>query len=369
MVKRSKSSEVHMRTMLELNPCNGENVKLLNNNFLNLVPLICALFVVLIHSYNVDISERNSVGAFIISFFLHGLCTAAVPTFFFVSGWLFYINADSIHVVIRKMKKRVFTVLLPFVAWSLIYYLFYLLGDFFIPQLNTDVDFSFLGVLRGIFFYEYVFPMWYMFQLCLFIIIAPIVFYILKNKFISSIVLLSTILIGMFICSSVDITVAGLERSIFQFNFFAYYFCGCWLSQLSNVTRKCKDYINKIPLFIPICLFVIFGFLQSLFFEGKIVSFNERCIVPFVFISFMVMMIKIYETKKKFLKINISTMIIYGVHPMVGLLLGKLVFNYINLPTIVSYVYSYILVSLISIGISYFIKKLKPIYYVLGGNR
>ncbi len=115
-------------------------VSLLNNNFLNFIPLFCSVMVVQIHSYSIGSLPKTSLPALIISFFAHGLCTAAVPVFFFMSGYLFFRTTDSLADVFKKQKRRLITALLPFVAWSAFYFLIYAVGDRFLPFINTTVD-------------------------------------------------------------------------------------------------------------------------------------------------------------------------------------------------------------------------------------
>ena len=83
-----------------------QNAILLNNNFLNFIPLICSFMVVQIHSYNIGNLSKTSISALIISFFSHGLCTTAVPIFFFISGYLFFKNIDTVHDVFKKQKHH-----------------------------------------------------------------------------------------------------------------------------------------------------------------------------------------------------------------------------------------------------------------------
>lgn len=147
-----------------------------SQNFLNLVPIICSFMVILIHMHNVTDLPSTSISALIVNSISHGLCVAAVPMFMFMSGYLFYRNIETLMDVFKKQKKRIISVFIPFIAWSTSYYLLYAIGSKFIPEISSSVDISPLGIITGIIFYRYSFPMWYMFQLCIFIALAPIVF-------------------------------------------------------------------------------------------------------------------------------------------------------------------------------------------------
>ena len=339
-------------------------------NFLNIVPIVCALMVVLIHQYAVADPTSTTVSARIIGFLSHGICTAAVPVFFFLSGYLFYRNITEIGDVFRKQKKRVRSVLIPFLAWSATYYLvFFVLSKVLPNEIERVVDVSPWGVIRGIVFYEYIFPMWYMFQLCVFILLAPVIFYILQNRIVSILMLIASAVIGMFVIDSISIHIGSDNRALFHFNFFAYYLLGCVLARETMAFEKIQSFVNKMPLFIPIILVIVFGFVESLFFDRVIVWFNDRCFVPFVFVAFVWMMMKWCGYAKKTPKIPVSTMILYGAHSLVGLVLGQLILGRLRLPLLIHYAVSFIAVTIVSLGIGYVLKFIKPLYRLYSGNR
>lgn len=64
--------------------------------FLKLTPFFCALMVVGIHSYNVRGVDQLSITARMEGSLSHGLITAAVPTFMFLSGFLFFSNENNL---------------------------------------------------------------------------------------------------------------------------------------------------------------------------------------------------------------------------------------------------------------------------------
>lgn len=347
----------------------NKKVSFFSQNFLNLVPVICSLMVILIHMHNVTHLPPTSTLALIVNFFSHGLCVAAVPMFMFMSGYLFYRNIKTLEDVFRKQKKRVISVFIPFIAWSSSYYLLYALGSKFISEISSTVDTSLLGVITGIIFYRYSFPMWYMFQLCIFIALAPIVFFVLKNKYVSWTVLIISVIVGMFIKSSISISLPGYERSLFQVNFFAYYLAGCFATKLPELVNKVNGFAKRMPLVLLTILFVLFGFVESLFYDKVIPSFNTRCMVPLVFISFLLLMLKLCQTRRTIPKSPISPMIIYGIHSFVGIILSSLIFNHFHLPVLLSYILRFIAVTVVSFGIGYIMKFIKPIYYLYSGGR
>lgn len=342
---------------------------LLPQAFLNITPSVCALMVILIHVWGSSYLQGGIVSVRMISFFAHGLCTVAVPVFFFMSGYLFYRDVEQVGQVFTKQKKRVLSTLMPFLAWSTFYWLFYAVGSKVIPGIQTTVDFSLRGIFEGIVFYQYCFPMWYMFQLCVFILLAPVIFYALKNRQVSMLLLIATAVVGMFLCDSIEISVAGAKRAIFQFNFFAYYFAGCMMARTPRAQGAVHRVVNRLPMAAWVAALVLFSFAESLFFDGILESFNSRCLVPLVFVAFLGTMLKLCETKKHLPRARVSTMIIYGIHPLCGIILGRLILGRIALPNIAHYALSFVCVTALAWGAGFVMKHIKPIYAVFSGNR
>ncbi len=340
---------------------------LLSSDFLNLIPVICSLMVVMIHSYGIGDLSKTSVSALIISFLSHGVCTVAVPMFFFISGYMFYRNVRTIKDVVAKQIKRIKTVLVPFLAWSSFYFLFYLIGSH-VFSFNTNVDTDFFGILKGIIFYKYTFPMWYMFQLCVYIALAPLLFYILKSKLVSAILLVISFITGMFIISSMDVNLGEFSRSIFQFEFFSYYFLGCILARTEEWSKCIKNFVQKIPFWILVFLFLILSFFESLFFDEIINSFNKRIFVPVAFITFLGLVIRVCNNRK-FSKLPVPTMFIYGVHSFVGIVLGRIVFSHLDLPVLLHFVLGFVSTTIVSILLGKILKIIPPIYKIFTGNR
>ena len=97
------------------------------NIFLSIVPQICAIMVVVLHQYNVQNMPSHSFANHIVGFISHGICTAAVPTFFCISGFLFWRSVTSFGSIKEKLWRRVKSVLVPFVLWNSVYALVFII--------------------------------------------------------------------------------------------------------------------------------------------------------------------------------------------------------------------------------------------------
>lgn len=107
--------------------------------------------------------EQLSITARIEGSLSHGLFMAAVPIFMFLSGFLFYRNADTLRDVIAKQKRRLISDLVPFLGWSGLYYFIYTAVYAILPSNSAEIYIGIGTIIKEIVFYKYVFPMWFMF--------------------------------------------------------------------------------------------------------------------------------------------------------------------------------------------------------------
>lgn len=149
----------------------------------------CILLVLVMHSYNrglifgvqARVAEFD-LGHFFQLFFSHGLGRAATPMLFFLSGLFFFKDFPTQYR--RKVERRIYTLLIPFLAWN--FYCFILLKS---VQANWANDFYFP------FFYNFVekinwwepfylrmsYPLWFLQDLMLMVIISPLIYLVLKR--------------------------------------------------------------------------------------------------------------------------------------------------------------------------------------------
>ncbi len=88
-------------------------------------PLAC--LIVLLHSQVLEPTYRPVVAssgfAYALKILLsEGICRIAVPAFFLISGYLFFINLERWDKVVwmGKMKRRIYTLLIPYILWNLV---------------------------------------------------------------------------------------------------------------------------------------------------------------------------------------------------------------------------------------------------------
>lgn len=142
----------------------------------NILKATLPILVVLIHCNflpNVD-GRQESIQGFVmfIRIFSYCVLSLAVPAFFFLSGYLFFLNGGNLSRkdYIHKMKRRTKTLLLPYLIWNVLGLL--LLAVKMHPSLHqhfplyTESDLTAKGILMGFWSlshspYPYDMPLWF----------------------------------------------------------------------------------------------------------------------------------------------------------------------------------------------------------------
>ena len=185
------------------------------SNKIKYLSYLMAFFVVMIHTYNVGVYELT--GAFAgFERFVSSLAAFAVPTFFAISGYLFFRGYEPKD-TLAKWKRRVFSLLIPYLVWNLIGY-FYLVIPSYIPALaahiNHPMTFSwksfFTTLLMG---YS---VNWFLRCLILFVLLSPLFYFLLKNRYVGVLTLAALFVLGVLFSK--------------YFLYGAFYFCGAYLA-------------------------------------------------------------------------------------------------------------------------------------------
>ncbi len=173
----------------------------LSSERLNLLrfPLIVA--VVFIHAYgteivlsdgSVGVGDTSYLSNFVRNFISKGLAQTAVPLFFLMSGYFFFLGFSwSTANYIKKIKSRIYTLIIPFLFWNLATLLLLSLAQY-IP--TTQVFFSGKNVPISSFdIYDYVnailgidrlpisYQFWFIRDLLMMVCLAPPIYFFVKT--------------------------------------------------------------------------------------------------------------------------------------------------------------------------------------------
>ena len=187
------------------------------------------------------------------------LCQVAVPLFFFVSAVLFYKTCSSYQDVLAKQKRRIFTLLVPYLLWNTIFVAIYFTITH-IPALHSVMNMgeafkSFKDVIIGIVDSRFT-PLWFVKELLFYTLLAPVLFYLLKHRF-------------MFIPFLIVSMVRGAFCEVDTYdNFWMWlpvYLCGAYIGYYQiEIKKRTVLTVSSIMLFAVLFVTAIF-FKQSLY--------------------------------------------------------------------------------------------------------
>ena len=182
-----------------------------NTTYITTLRFPLALLIVFIHSYN-SVWRGIETGSFpTLPYFCSRILPAfAVPLFFAISGYLFFLNTKNFNfkTYTEKLKRRSFTLLIPYLLWNLLAFGLYALKDLAAQQ-PLHVPFSFalfwgchpLGTPHTNAF-DWVIggtlapvlePFWFVRDLMLVVLVSPIIYWAIRHLHLASLLLFGAI--------------------------------------------------------------------------------------------------------------------------------------------------------------------------------
>lgn len=162
------------------------------------------VLVVLLHSLNIDFKECNDVLCNVQYLLSYKLSQIAVPLFFMISGYLYFhkisVNQKfNFSFFLQNNKKRIRTVLLPYVLWCTFWFLLiYILQSIplfakYFPQPLYAM--SIKDKLLNLYYYPLNYPFWFLRELIVIFLITPVIFLLVKYTRWGSILVLFLLMI------------------------------------------------------------------------------------------------------------------------------------------------------------------------------
>lgn len=164
-----------------------------------LLNFVATMLIVALHGlpqgrYSLDISN------FPVYYSIMVLCQIGVPLFFFISGLLMYRNCTSIENVIGKLRKRIKTLLIPYLLWNTLFVgIYFILTNWHVTSSMMNMQSAFktpFDVLVGIINSKFT-PLWFVKQLMFYVLLAPVFLLLLRNKVVFLLVFLASIIKAM----------------------------------------------------------------------------------------------------------------------------------------------------------------------------
>lgn len=173
------------------------------------ISFLLSILVFFIHSYFAqDVVSDSFISVFnhkFSFFFSRSITQFAVPMFFMLSGISFFKGYDN-KKYFRKIKSRLFTLVIPYLLWNTVWLLWEIFCSYsFISKFSAPGEpypLTLISILKGIFFHRCNMPFWFIFDIIVFSFAAPLIFLIIRKKYIGivSVVCLSVVsLFGIYL--------------------------------------------------------------------------------------------------------------------------------------------------------------------------
>ncbi len=147
------------------------------------------LLVLLLHSYFIEAENYYYANKIQLITGTNGMCGVAVPLFFFISGLLFFKQVNCVSDCLKGLKKRIRTLLIPYILWNCIFVGWYLLLSL-IPSVSCYVNSDVLSnikicqpleSLKFLFVEPAAFQLWFLRDLMVYMITTPVIYYLIKH--------------------------------------------------------------------------------------------------------------------------------------------------------------------------------------------
>lgn len=164
-----------------------------------------SVLVIWVHSYNAMLFLGNTADGLRVArlegVFGNGIGQIAVPGFFMISSYLFF-RTYKPGLLMQKWNSRIRSVLVPYITWNAIYYLGYVVGSRipFITDIigKGKIPLSLTEGVAAILHYSYNYVFWYLYQLILLILLAPLIYLAMKCFWMGAIFLV-LLLMGVYL--------------------------------------------------------------------------------------------------------------------------------------------------------------------------
>lgn len=295
---------------------------------IDLMKFLLAVLIVVLHtdfsSLNLrnvgygDISETFPLFYKLEDLFSHYVASIAVPLFFFISGFLFFLGVKKFkkETYVCKLQRRTKSLVIPYVIWNTIYLLIFLMAQLLIPSMMSGdnkaiLDYNVFDILIAYTIHPIDGPLWFVRDLFIMVMITPILWILLSRlKVFVPIILLSLYLFGI-ISDGIIFFVFGAFFKIFDINFIS----------ISRNTFKLSLSVSLILAILYILMPEIWGVSMTHF--SKIININS-------FIACCSLLVAKFSGNPIKPTIVASNFFIYAYHKMPLLLVMKLLLKYIH---------------------------------------
>lgn len=317
---------------------------------------VMSIFIILRHGVNIDTySLDSSTILYWIENWVREFTDLMVPTFFGLSGFLFYQNFNN-NSLFKKWKSRFFSLVIPYLFWNVFAFLcFSIIYSFpFVSQnVNQSLEpFTLISLLRNAIMGEHNIT-WFLRYLIIYTLVCPALYKILNKKTLGALLVVLVFIISLFVRHR--FLISGV-----------FYLFGSWLGcNFSHVVKKKHAFIYVSAIYILvstiICLFVSSRLYIILYVPLRL----TQCVAIWLFADIFY----IKDNPKWWMRISFfvycsHSPILESVEKIIFILLGN------NLTgAIVDFIFATPITFLIIVCFAWLLKKVPIVWNVASGNR
>lgn len=296
----------------------------------------------------------------VLSLYISCIGHIAVPMFYIISAYLFYYNISTMKSVLFKIKKRVNSLLLPYLLWNALFVLIFwsILHSPIASYLHMTNNLSSISdVLMSIINSDLT-PLWFVKNLLIFVALSPIIWLIARKNL--SVIILVILLSG--------IVVVVYEISYFNFLYWIpSYFIGILFTKSSvshfftTESSSCKFTMLYLIFFLLLIIFTVHSghmYLYRIIAPMLIWKLSDYILKKYHFVPKYYWSYSFFIYCTHFFVINVIQKLLY-------LVLGNSNFAYITIYAVTPF----LVIPLCIFMANIVNKKVPKGYKILTGNR
>lgn len=325
-------------------------------NKVTLLSFILAILIVVRHSVGIDVyTLKGPLLAF--EKFISDATDLVVPTFFALSGFLFYQNFERSKLK-SKLQSRFRTLFVPYIIWNLIGFL-YTLTLISIPiigeRMNREIPiFNFISSLKMIFWDCEYNVTWFVRDLMIFTLVTPMFKLLINRRILGAIIVLFIIGIGYYINNEIIL-------------YWSVYIFGAYMAL--NFKEICQKQYNNKVVFFSFFLLLVSLVAQSYYNFQQGASMIPLRLIQIVLIWSCADILSVNGELKWWMKISFF---IYVTHSMILESIEKLFWVFMGdtvLGAITDLIFAPLITLFIIIAIAFVLKKITFVWNLLNGGR
>lgn len=349
---------------MEISTYNSKKIAILNS--------VAIVLVLLLHSYFLEAAEYPVTQNVQLFTGTNGISGLAVPLFYFISGVLFFKSVNRVKDCISGIRKRIRSLLVPYIIWNVIFVGWYLLMSI-IPSISGFVNsdmLSHFSINKPIASLDYLllepagFHLWFLRDLILYVLVSPLIYVACKRFQLVAYFLIFVLFGWINRCGLPYFSAGAVVAMHYGLDIFDK---GIFKSKTVRFILFMLFGAKCIMTMIPSCSAILHNpYFQQIANMAGIISVWWSYDVMFRTISAGML-------EKTFLYISKYSFFIYLFHePALNIIkkMGLFILGVDNMSLLVLYLVSPILMTAIAIGVAIIIKNIVPkLYSIAVGGR